>query len=328
MSRVGTGSARGDRSPIASPMGYASADANTPVRGAQRPLAVPKDPASGVSLSNSDSAARSPHSRRLGRHQLDAVAAGLAARDWQVLRRIDEHGYLSTEQVQRFVFTDHASLATASRSTRRVLTRLERDGLLRSLPRRQGGVLGGSTPATWQLAPAGARLLREKATHYRVSTPSIRHLRHCLAIADTHLAIRDHAETVELDAIVDVEPACWRTYPGSGGEQRWLKPDLAATLIGTDSHGRYDDRWFIEVDLGTESLPTLLRKCAQYETYRSTGIEQSEHGAMPLVLWVFLGDARGEQLRDAVKRRGRLTTELFRFASLDTLATVMSEVSS
>jgi hypothetical protein len=77
-----------------------------------------------------------------------------------------------------------------------------------------------------------------------------------------------------------VEPDSWRRYIGIGGEPRWLQPDRAATV----STGRWTDRWFIEIDLGTESLPTLLGKCGYYETYRQTGIEQETTGGIRTVM--------------------------------------------
>jgi hypothetical protein len=88
------------------------------------------------------------------------------------------------------------------------------------------------------------------------------------------------------------------------------------------------DRWFIEVDLGTESLPTLLRKCGQYETYRASGIEQADYGVFPLVLWFFTVPERAERLAQAVARSPRLTPALYRYAQPETLSRVLMEASS
>ena len=73
----------------------------------------------------------------------------------------------------------------------------------------------------------------------------------------------------------------------------------------------YDDHWFVEVDLGTESLPTLLRKCGQYEAYRASGIEQAQLGVFPMVLWVFNRADRIDKLMRAVSRSHRLDSRLF-----------------
>jgi len=180
----------------------------------------------------------------------------------------------------------------------------------------------GSAARVWQLAPAGARLLRDDGTAHRTHEPSPRFLTHCLAVADIHLALRSLSRLDQVQqVVVQTEPTSSRRYVGQGGEPRWLQPDLAAVI----STNQYDDRWFLEVDLGTESLPTLLRKCGHYEAYRASGVEQHEHGAFPLVLWVFTKTDRGERLRDAVWRSPRLTPQLYRFATADTFMDVVQE---
>jgi hypothetical protein len=233
-----------------------------------------------------------------------------------VLRFVAQHRYLSTGQLQRFVFTDHSTDDSAARTTRRVLARLRGWTLLRPLQRRVGGVRAGSTATIWQLTPGGARLLRDDGSTYRIHEPSPRFLSHCLAIGDVHLLLRGLASNPGIERVdVQVEPASWRRYTGDGGEPRWLQPDLAATLHSAE----YDDRWLIEVDLGTESLPTLLKKCGQYEAYRATGLEQAEHGVYPLVLWVFTKAERAVRLEHAVLRSPRLTPALYRYAAPGTI---------
>lgn len=257
---------------------------------------------------------------RVGAVQLDRLNRLLPDRDRQVLKRVREHRYLSTHQVQEFVFTTHQTEESAARTARRILLRLERSMLLRPLERRIGGVRAGSSAQLWQLTPAAARLLLDEGSTYRTHEPSPRFLGHCLAVADVHLALRRLREDRDVTGVeVAVEPASWRRYSGSGGEARWLQPDLAATV----STPEYDDRWFIEVDLGTESLPTLLRKCGQYEAYRSSGIEQDATGGFPLVLWVFTKPQRVEQLARLVLRSPRLSPQLFRYAEPTTLLDVL-----
>ena len=120
---------------------------------------------------------------------------------------------------------------------------------------------------------------------------------------------------------VATEPAAWRRYIGPAGEQRLLQPDLA-TVVRTHD---YVDRWFIEVDLGTESLPTVLKKCGQYETYRASGIEQDTLHAFPLVIWIFTSAARTEKVRSSILRSPRLTPELYRLVTTDRFATQAQE---
>lgn len=263
-----------------------------------------------------------PSAARIGKRQLSMLAGRLSERDMDVLVVVARHRVLTTHQIQGFCFLDHDSAVSASRTTRRVLARLQRDGLLRALDRRVGGVRSGSDATIWQLAPAGSRLVYGEDRRRRISSaPSDRFLGHCLAVADVHVLLRQHQriEAIE-DVKVEVEPASWRRYQGAGGEPRWLQPDLTARITTNE----YVDWWFIEVDLGTESLPTLLRKCQQYEAYRRTGIEEAEHGSFPLVLWLLPNDARAQKLAAAVKQSDSLTTALYRYATPETLAGVLA----
>ena len=263
--------------------------------------------------------------RRWDSRSLAKLAEVMPERDRQVLLRIAEHRYLSTHQIQRFDFTDHGSLDSAATTTRRVLRRFGRLGLVKALDRRVGGSRRGSAVNIWQITPPAARLLRDDGATWRGHEPSPRFLQHCLAIGDVHLGLRALQDKPTVQFVnVQLEPAAWRRHTGMGGEPRWLQPDLAATVTSS----QWVDRWFIEVDLGTESLPTLLRKCGQYETYRASGIEQADHGVFPLVLWFFTKPQRAERLAQAVARSPRLTPALYRYASPETLTQVLTEASS
>lgn len=88
---------------------------------------------------------------------------------------------------------------------------------------------------------------------------------------------------------------------GASGARLTLKSDLYAETAADDD---LVHAWFVEVDLGTESIPTLIKKCHDYEAYRRTGIEQEHSGAFPVVIWsVTHGNAeKAEARRDALKR--------------------------
>ncbi len=258
---------------------------------------------------------------RVGARQLCRLADRLSDRDREVLQLVAQHRYLTTSQLQHFCFLDHQSESTGGRVTRRVVRRLEQAGLLRALSRRVGGVRAGSTATIWRLAPAGARIVYGDEKRRRSGEPSERFLNHCLAIADVHVLLHQHRriEAIE-DVAVEVEPASWRTYQGAGGERRWLQPDLYAEITSSD----FVDRHFIEVDLGTESLPTLLKKCHQYEEYRRSGLEQDRHGSFPLVVWLFLNESRAARLAAAVSRSSKLTDAMYRVATPGTLTQVLA----
>ncbi|MEU4194857.1 replication-relaxation family protein [Kribbella sp. NPDC026611] len=259
--------------------------------------------------------------RFIGPRQLDRLRNSLSPRDHAVLEIVAAHRYLTTRQIQSFCFHDHASVAAGARTASRVLRRLADHGLLKALERRVGGVRAGSASHIWQLGTVGYRLLRADGKLKRTHEPSPRFLAHCLAVADTHLMLlRAQRQGIFRRVDVHCEPESWRSFTGLGGERRVLQPDLFAST----TQPRYVDRWFIEVDLGTESLPTLLGKCAVYEAYRKTGIEQSGAGVFPLVIWQLPSQRRLDTLASAIARSANLLPELFRFTVPDDLVSVVT----
>lgn len=259
-------------------------DSQTPLRGTNTSLPSSRSRRAGA---------------RVGRRQRSVVAAELSARDRLVLGRIEQHRYLSTMQLEAFVFTGHASPASAARTTRRVLARLARDDLIRPLARRIGGVRAGSSATVWQLAPAGVRLLRDEAGKgHRTHEPSERFLRHCLAVADAHLRLRAFRAAPDVEQIeVQVEPDSWRRFSGSGGEARWLQPDLAAvnSRIGSSSRSTaapsHCRRYFVSA---SSTRPTVVaasnrastapsRWCSGCSTIRSPTGWRSASTASPPV---------------------------------------------
>lgn len=306
--------------------------------GAGLPLGVPTDaiddavraqvrgefPSSGTpntSAPSSSEVAPRGAGGRVGARQLARLAHHLPDRDRDVLQMIADHRYLTTHQIQQFCFLDHETAATGARVARRVLARLGRDGLIRPLDRRVGGFGSGSAVTIWRLNAPGLRLVYGDAKRRRAAEPSERFLRHRLAVADVHVLLRQHRRIEAIENVtVEVEPAAWRKYLGPSGESRWLQPDLYAEITTAE----FVDRTFIEVDLGTESLPTLLRKCQQYEDYRRSGIEQDRRGSFPLVVWLLTTPERAARLAGEISRHHRLTSAMFRYATPDTLAQVLA----
>lgn len=264
---------------------------------------------------------------RLGHRQLERLSTQLSERDFAILTQVGQHRFLTTHQIQRFALDRHATTSTAERVCRRVVARLRRLGLLASLPQRVGGVRGGSSATIWHLTNAGLRLTINPDSRTRPRQPSQRFLEHCLAVADTHITLRDLARYENIRQVgVQVEPGCWRRYTGTGGEAHWLQPDLAVTVRGNDEDGSFEDRWFVEVDRGTESMSTLLRKCAQYEAYRATGIEQAERDVFPLVLWLMQGRTAQQRARELSRRIAasqRYSRDLYRIVTTEHLTEVV-----
>ncbi len=296
------------------------------------PVASSKDPHTGRSdgedprlsvrnsspISDAQLPAARPARQRTGRLDLVSLRHNLSPRDLAILRSISAHRFLTTKHVRALHFSDHASELSATRSSNRVLRRLSRDNLIAALDRRVGGVRAGSAGYVWRVTAAAYRLLQtedDDGISRRYREPSQRLLAHTLAIADARVALDQAAagDTLEL-VTVQVEPGSWRRFLGIGGESRLLRPDLAVVT----AQGEYEDHWFIEVDLGTEHPPTVVRKCRLYEDYRRSGNEQDAHGLFPRVLWVVPNQKRVDKLTSAIAD-AKLDPDLFRVVTTEQL---------
>jgi len=113
-----------------------------------------------------------------------------------------------------------------------------------------------------------------------------------LAIADTAIEIteicREHCSKL---TALQVESDCWRTY-SEYGTLLSLKPDLYSITTS----GQYEDRWFFEVDLCTESPTKIIAKCERYHKYYRSCLEQQESGVFPLTVWIVPTVERKEKL--------------------------------
>jgi hypothetical protein len=239
----------------------------------------------------------------------------LSDRDLEVIHSVASHRFMSGKQIERFQFAEHATAETGARVCRQVLSRLTREGILRRLNRRVGGVRAGSVSYVYALAPAGRRLVGEELTR-RVHEPSASFLDHTLAIVDTHLALRDAAAEGRFELVmVEVEPACWRRYLGPGGARETLRPDLFVI----SARGEFEYCWFLEIDLGTEHRPTIITKCRAYENYWRTGAEQQKNNAFPLAAFVTPSETRRHELGRAIAAAPALKQELFRVVTTSEL---------
>ncbi len=246
---------------------------------------------------------------RLGRRDLRTVAADLSERDWAILRFVQHHRLATTVHLRRVFFTTHASQSAATRACVRVLDRLLTKRVLTRLERRVGGVRHGSASFVWCLDVVGDRLTRTDGdARRRLHEPTFAFLAHTLALTETHVQLHEAASAGAFHlTVVQVETEAWRPYVAPSGAKSILKPDLLVTV----SSPAYDDHWYLEIDLGTESLPVLLRKCAAYANYRRTGHAQAEHGVFPRVLWVLPTPARVTRLQSAIAAEPKLPDRLF-----------------
>lgn len=223
--------------------------------------------------------------QRVRRTQVEAARAAISQRDLALLHELARVRVLSGRQLERLLFADIA-LSARSRVRRRVLGRLVDWRLVTTLERRVGGVRAGSAGLVYSLDSGGARLLatapgsgRDRSRLRRPATPGSRFLRHALAVSEFYVRLRE-AERSATNAgwqlvTFEAEPTCW--WPdGLGGQ---LKPDAYVLLRSR----RFEHAWWAEIDLGTESLPTVGHKLSRYRDFHHRGGVGAD-GVMPRVL--------------------------------------------
>lgn len=236
----------------------------------------------------------------------------LSDRDIAILESLAKCTFMLTGQIQRLHNTDASTQTAALRATARQMKKLKEYGLVKNLDRRIGGVRGGSSSLVWYLSEAGYRLLEldshEKRTRKRHLEPSLNHLNHTIAVSACYVCIHEICQqnpNVNLDH-ADTEPICWRSYARHGNIV-YLKPDLFLTT----KCGGYEDRWFIEIDLATESPTTILKKCERYHDYYKTNLEQRKHGVFPAIIWIVPDKARKEVLQTTITKFNKKNTKMF-----------------
>ena len=263
--------------------------------------------------------------QRVSKRQLAETDSRLGERDRQLLAAVQQYRYLMTGQIQRLLFTDAANPSAGLRAASRSLKKLSEFGLVDSLSRRIGGVRAGSGSFIWHLTHADERLLR---LHDGKSSPMRRHyapspyfLAHTLALADTPIRLieicREHEPQI---TALQLEPECWRAY-SSAGVSYSLKPDLYAATATEE----YEDRYFIEVDLDTESPAKIIDKCEKYHAYYRSGLEQEASEMFPLTVWIVPSDSRKEKLIRHLRETFDKQAKLFAVITCDELEHLVLE---
>jgi len=273
--------------------------------------------------------ARPRRKQRVGPRDIEELESRLSDRDFAILQSVAEHQFLTVRQVEALHFADNAPIS-GSRIARRTLARLRDFRLLGTMERRVGGVRPGSAGLVHYVDDVGNQLLHGRRIR-RVYDPSPRFVNHRLAVADTHVALVQADRQGQFELVeCAVEPAAWRRFTGLGGARLALKTDLYAETA-TSPEADLVHAWFIEVDLGTEHIPTLLKKCRDYEAYRRTGIEQEGDGGFPVVVWRVThpdpakADRRRQTLREAINRDRTLEPALFRVIRPDQLVQLLAD---
>ena len=134
---------------------------------------------------------------------------------------------------------------------------------------------------------------------------------HTLAISELYVRLVEISRQGAAELLAfDTEPSCWRAFTGIGGQRVTLKPD-ASVCLGT---GEYEQRAFIELDLASEHLPTITRKCQRYLAYWHSGLEQRASGVFPRIWWLVPTLARAEGITSVIARLADSAHHLFRVA--------------
>lgn len=225
-------------------------------------------------------------------------------------------------QLERLHFAD-----VTRRRSRRVLASLTDRRLVARLPRIVGGRRAGSAGYIYTLDVAALRLMLPATSRTVRPWPiGSAFLAHSLAVTDLYVRLveQGRAGRLKIEAFA-TESAAWRSFYGAGGGRVVLKPDAFAVL----RLGGFEDRWFIEVDRGTESLPTIARKCEVYRRYWQSGTEQARTGVFPRVLWIAPDRKRADALAEVCTRQPAEAWRLFTVAtSADAVARLVQGAAS
>jgi Replication-relaxation len=267
-------------------------------------------------------------SRRLSRDELLALGNSLGASERRLIETVAQLKLMSHAQLAALLALERGELPAASRAriARRTLKRLSDAGLLARLTRRVGGVRAGSAGYVYYLGPAGQRLMAywqgRGLTRGRFRPePGGRYVRHRLSVSELYVQLAQAASGGRLELLsFEAEPECWRAYTDGFGGQTLLKPDAYVRL----GLGAYEDSFFVEVDLGSESRQVIARKTAAYLAYFHTGTEQAERGVFPRVLLFTTSEARRAALVEVCARLPAEAWSLFTVARLDQALAVLT----
>jgi hypothetical protein len=212
--------------------------------------------------------------------------------EWAVLRDVATTRLATASQLETL-----QALRTPMhvRSFRRLLERLNARQVLFRLDRVIGGRRAGSSGFVYGIDVVGQRLLNHPPR--RPWTPRPSWLEHALQTTELYVELKQ-AEALGRLALTtfQAEPECWRTFEAPGGGIVALKPDAFIEL----EHGEYFDRFFIEIDMATESPTTLRGKAKAYLAYLGSGTEQAKGEVFPFVAWLAPTDERAAVIADAV----------------------------
>lgn len=228
--------------------------------------------------------------------RLQRIREQLIPLDQELIETLATVGYATTRQLEQLVLPQASALARARRVRRR-LQHLRHLRIAHTLDRRTGGYGGGSAQTVHTLDRAGLQLTSAATRRARPARDRGRtHVNHAIDVTQ-HL-VDLHAYTAIHHGVRIVawlgEPACHVPYRELG-RLAWLSPDALVT-IDTPTERITS---MLEVDRGTESLPTLVGKADRYLRYAATRPEA------PQVVWSLHTTDRADRLTHALHQRQR-----------------------
>jgi hypothetical protein len=238
---------------------------------------------------------------RIAKRRLAELDGALSGRDKAILRSLDICRYLSTGQIRRLHYAESKNAATGLRSTNFGTAKLRSYGLIEVLDRRVGGARAGSKSYVWTITEAGINLLnfcnKDCEPEKRNFTPSPNFMKHTLEVSEVYVQLMEVCRKHGMELVkTEMEPECWRPHKGEDGKPATMKPDLFAIT----GKGKYEDCWFFEVDMNTESPSVVLEKCRRYAHYCKCGHEQKKHTVFPVVVWIAYSINRKIKLRQYI----------------------------
>jgi hypothetical protein len=236
--------------------------------------------------------------QRIRDADIRAVEDRLSARDWLVIETTAAVRLATGRQLDQLCFTNLTGRSQAV-VRGRVIHRLVRWRVLRSLDRSIGGANGGSAELIIALDTIGRVLAQRRElaagrSGRNFALPGERFVRHSLATTQLMADLRTLTwkTPVRIEAF-EIEPRCW--WPdGLGGR---LKPDAYVALGAT----QFREHFWVEIDRATESLPTLTRKLRRYVDFAQRG-QFGPGRVIPRVVVSVVSDRRLEAVQALLSR--------------------------
>jgi hypothetical protein len=250
---------------------------------------------------------------RVRPEELFRLSQSLTDRDWEILATVAKLRLVSGPQIERLHFFDLDNEASRKRVRRRVLKRLSASQALIQLPRRIGGARHGSETQMYALDKAGMELIQD---HVEWKSPKRRSLaipgalfhNHRLAISELYVRLVEFQRASSGAVILrdfSTEPSCWwrfdrdTEYGPNKKNRGYLKPD--AYLSAKMSRSDYYTQFWVEVDLGTETVSRVVDKIRRYAAYwLDTHTSRPPNDFMPGIVITTHTERRRDAIRAAL----------------------------